>query len=731
MFKQIFLIFFVLISFILPALAEPFSDVPQNHWSYDAVNTLQEKGLVEGYPDGLFKGDRPMTRYEMAMVVARLLARLQEVEAKIPPPVDLSPYATKKDLEVVNALIKEYKNELDALGVRVSSVEDSLGKLTGRVQELERIKISGNFETVAVGEGIYPQSGNTAGPGNVAAGKNTVTPHYDRYLNPLGNAFVLAQGFALVSRLDMTITAKISDKVKAGGNLVAYSAFGDKYISECWGPMIPYNSLGVNPVWKQSFQTGMGTLWIDSDIENWDATVRYGEFNLNKVSKNLFYGQRSTIGLGGRDVLPLNGLDITGKLYNTVDFEMFTARNSNVYRRINDYTIYGLGTPYNEGSGAMRLLTEGTMDTGLYDNYMYGFWGGYDYEKIFHIEGAYVRIYDDFASNPLAPTQANFQEPREALYYGFKGHYNLKENIKIYGEFGGTRYNSNMRDPSTQTGKGYLFNIGGEAKIDNFLFYGEFDYTSPNYDPFAYHQTWERSYTDGHHAGWDWKYGARWGNSVRFGKFRPNRLGFDGGLTYKLDKGDLYADVTYLKQTKATLNTGDENTFNIDPATGLARINLYGNQDPVFRYASDSKGSEFFIEVGGRYAIAEKIHVWGMYDYMKFQRDYAAGTTGRTSNNVTDFSYHFAYGGVTYDVTDKFSLQGNIQYYKLKGVADSGSNVDESQVIPGFGAQYKFNDSTSWIIDYKFYSFADNTKAADNNWDYHSNKILTRLEVKF
>ena len=67
---------------ISPAFAQPFADTPTNHWAYDAIAELAAKGLVEGYPDGTFKGDRAMTRYEMAMVVARLLAR---IESMMPP----------------------------------------------------------------------------------------------------------------------------------------------------------------------------------------------------------------------------------------------------------------------------------------------------------------------------------------------------------------------------------------------------------------------------------------------------------------------------------------------------------------------------------------------------------------------------------------------------------------------------------------------------------------------
>ena len=62
-----------------PAFAAPlFPDVPENHWARDAVATLAAKGIVEGYPDGTFKGDRNATRWEVAMMVARLLGQMEQ-----------------------------------------------------------------------------------------------------------------------------------------------------------------------------------------------------------------------------------------------------------------------------------------------------------------------------------------------------------------------------------------------------------------------------------------------------------------------------------------------------------------------------------------------------------------------------------------------------------------------------------------------------------------------------
>ncbi len=58
----------------VPVMAQRmFEDVPTDHWAYQAVSSLQERGVVIGYPDGTFSGKRAMTRYEFAVATARLL----------------------------------------------------------------------------------------------------------------------------------------------------------------------------------------------------------------------------------------------------------------------------------------------------------------------------------------------------------------------------------------------------------------------------------------------------------------------------------------------------------------------------------------------------------------------------------------------------------------------------------------------------------------------------------
>jgi hypothetical protein len=135
--KKIFALIAVaaLVAFAAPAFAaNPFADVPMNHWAYDAVAQLAASGIVVGYPDGAYKGGQPATRYELAAVVARALAK-----------VDMEK-ASKQDLEMLKKLVVEFKSELDALGVKVDKLDARVAVLEERIGGW---KFSGNFRFTA------------------------------------------------------------------------------------------------------------------------------------------------------------------------------------------------------------------------------------------------------------------------------------------------------------------------------------------------------------------------------------------------------------------------------------------------------------------------------------------------------------------------------------------------------------------------------------------------------
>ena len=94
--------------------ANPFSDVPAGHWAYDSINKLAAAGVIEGYGDATFGGDKLMTRYEMAQIVAKAMAKGANVDK----------------------LAAEFADELDNLGVRVANLEKKADnvKITGEAR---------------------------------------------------------------------------------------------------------------------------------------------------------------------------------------------------------------------------------------------------------------------------------------------------------------------------------------------------------------------------------------------------------------------------------------------------------------------------------------------------------------------------------------------------------------------------------------------------------------------
>ena len=90
------------------AAANPFSDVPADHWAYDAVTQLAADGVIEGYGDTTFRGNQNITRYEMAQMIAKAMAKTDVSAA---------------DKALIDKLAAEFSDELNNLGVRVSNLE--------------------------------------------------------------------------------------------------------------------------------------------------------------------------------------------------------------------------------------------------------------------------------------------------------------------------------------------------------------------------------------------------------------------------------------------------------------------------------------------------------------------------------------------------------------------------------------------------------------------------------
>jgi hypothetical protein len=138
--------------------ANPFTDVSADDWAYQAVASLSDEGVIDGYPEGTFRGDKHVTRYEIAQIVARLMAKEDTLNAS--------------QKETLAKLSSQYANELKDLGVRIAELEKKRGA-TDLITEL-RVQSIDRYDNVFKGN---VQKHNEI---STRVRLNTITPVNDR-----------------------------------------------------------------------------------------------------------------------------------------------------------------------------------------------------------------------------------------------------------------------------------------------------------------------------------------------------------------------------------------------------------------------------------------------------------------------------------------------------------------------------------------------------------------------
>ncbi|WP_312420573.1 S-layer homology domain-containing protein [Anaerospora hongkongensis] len=161
--------------------ANPFVDVPAKHWAYDAVSKLAQAGIVDGYGDGTFRGDKNITRYEMAQIVAKALAKEDKANAE--------------QKALLNKLSAEFSEELDNLGVRVSKLEKNAP--TVKISADARIR---GWENPAVRA--------ATGKGDATVSKNQFDQRFRLYVDGKVNDSVdFKSRFAIANKSNSDVTA--------------------------------------------------------------------------------------------------------------------------------------------------------------------------------------------------------------------------------------------------------------------------------------------------------------------------------------------------------------------------------------------------------------------------------------------------------------------------------------------------------------------------------------------
>lgn len=365
------------------AAAPLFPDVPENHWAKDAVAALAAKGLVEGYPDGTFKGDRAASRWETAMIVARLLAKMEQAHAT---------FATKAELDELRKLVNALREELDALGVRVTNLEEEVTLIDRRVTELERITFYGSVESRLVfqsftNDGVGDNDGLRNGGGNMG---NVPFLNYNNAVGSgLGgsrrpqlhgvipvvnykNGRALTNGTGFTSRAILGLNIVVSPDIDAGAEFSAYTSQGDGVVDAYWGVSAPWlsnpftanrggdggaQSLNHTPFTRMN----LDKFWVYHKPSKTRVTV--GEIDKTNMDPMVYVGQVN-LGVYGPRRWAGWGADVEGEVSvsddSRVNWEVFRTQfgNGNAYLGTNyqNYVIGGNAAyHFNDDAGKVQL----------------------------------------------------------------------------------------------------------------------------------------------------------------------------------------------------------------------------------------------------------------------------------------------------------------------------------------------------------------------------------------
>ena len=187
----------LVVALATPAIGASFPDVPSNHWSYQAINDLVAAGVIEGYPDGTYKGQKNLTRYEIAMIVSRLMDNMAEERAELmdkvesmddgdsglstaqaqdvtaivkslmeknmpeeqEPPTELTEGQADQVVNLIEALTFEYQAEIRNLNSDYDALRDDLGLLEDNLESVkERVTALENETAPVTFSGSYSVS---------------------------------------------------------------------------------------------------------------------------------------------------------------------------------------------------------------------------------------------------------------------------------------------------------------------------------------------------------------------------------------------------------------------------------------------------------------------------------------------------------------------------------------------------------------------------------------------
>ena len=462
--------------------ANPFTDVSADDWAYQAVASLSDEGVIDGYPDGTFRGDKHVTRYEIAQIVARLMAKEDTLNAS--------------QKETLAKLSSQYANELKDLGVRIAELEKKRGA-TDLITEL-RVQSIDRYDNVFKGNVRKHNEISTR------VRLNTITPVNDRV-----HLYGQIETILDMNGKESYDVNRIDPKDKSQTKLRTGYGDGDFHLNRLWttyhfGPKqdttnLPYgpskNLIGIG-----QFPVKMGVTGYTYDGEVKGVFASFGDY-LKGGRLTLAFGRATNINyaytgpmMRGVALKNTEISDLMGKAAGQVAYKkaleagcsQTEAMNAytNKYNEVNNQLNAGLSS----SNMADRVTAANTINTMVGQaspelkklaNNLTPMLDGENAFNYFPMDNVHMGWGDD-EDVPVAYASYIYKKPGQwevhaygmkacgpvghiAKAYGFAGSYNVTPMLRVQGEFV-----KNLRKLPLNNERPYSYNYGihyGEANV--------------------------------------------------------------------------------------------------------------------------------------------------------------------------------------------------------------------------------------------------------------------------
>lgn len=449
---------------VTASAANPFTDVSSDDWAYQAIASLSDEGVIDGYPDGTFRGDKHVTRYEIAQIVARLMAKEDSLNAS--------------QQETLAKLSSQYANELKDLGVRIAELEKKRGG-TDLITEL-RVQSIDRYDDVFKGKKHNEISTRVR--------LNTITPVNDR-VHLYGQIETIldmnGKNSYDVNRYDWN--KEKEGKTGAAANRNGYGD-GDFHLNRLWttyhfGPKQDTSKLPFGPsknlIGIGQFPVKMGVTGYTYDGEVKGVFASFGDY-LKGGRLTLAFGRATNINYAYTGPM-MHGVALTKKeLLSVLPEDRVNAMLSRIpgINSIEDFMNMEGPLQVQVLNGLKASLMQDPKLSGLASKLEA--MGDKDYAyNYFPMDNVHMGWGDD-EDVPVAYASYIYKKPGQweahaygmkacgpvghiAKAYGFAGSYNVTPMLRVQGEFV-----KNLRKLPLNNERPYSYNYGihyGEANV--------------------------------------------------------------------------------------------------------------------------------------------------------------------------------------------------------------------------------------------------------------------------